>query len=472
MTINNTNVQDLIAKVKKQLEQEEGMTPALKSSIEMLLVIVSILVERLGTNSKNSSKPPSKDENRKKESKAKGKNKPGGQPGRVGKNLKPVEDPDIIKEIPVDKKTLPEANYQYCGYEARQVFDIVISRVVTEYRAQVLVDQRGCRFVAPFPEEVMRPTQYGASTKAHSVYMSLFQLIPYNRIEDYFEDQLGIPISAGSIFNFNQAAYDNLEYFEEWIRTRLINSTLIHADETGINIEGKKAWLHCASSPLYTFFYPHKKRGGEALEEMQILPLFQGTLCHDHWKPYYQYGQYHALCNAHHLRELERACENDNYKWSQKMIELLKEIHKATQNAGGCLNPPEAATYRQRFRDLILDAEKECPPPDETNRKGKRGKIPRSKSRNLLERLRDYEDDVLRFMTNKEVPFSNNLAENDIRMTKVQQKISGCFRAWDGAKIFCRVRSYLSTARKHGVSMAEALDLLFNGRLPDFVQKN
>lgn len=471
MTINDTNVQDLMAKVKKQLEQEEDMTPALKSSIEMLLVIIAILVERLGTNSKNSSKPPSKDENRKKESKAKGKNKPGGQPGRIGKNLKPVEDPDIIKEINIDRSTLPEGNYQDCGYEARQIFDIDISRVVTEYRAQVLVDERGCRFVAPFPEEVSRPTQYGSSIKAHSVYMSLFQLIPYNRIEDYFDDQLGIPISAGSIFNFNQAAYDSLEIFEEWIRTRLINSTLIHADETGINIEGKKAWLHCASSPLYTFFYPHKTRGGEALEEMQILPLFQGTLCHDHWKVYYQYGQFHALCNAHHLRELESACENDNYEWSRKMIELLKEIHKATKNAGGCLNSPEAEIYRQRYRDLILDAEKECPPPDKSSRKGKRGRIPRSKSRNLLERFRDHEDDVLRFMTNKEVPFSNNLAENDIRMTKVHQKISGCFRAWDGARIFCRVRSYLSTARKHGVSMAEALNLLFKGKLPDFVQK-
>jgi len=469
MSIGKTSVNDLIAKVEKQITEEKDLSPALKTSLEMLLLVVILLAEKLGLNSRNSSTPPSADPNRKKESRAKSERKPGGQIGRKGKNLQPVENPDIIEKIPLDRDTLPEGNYHDCGYERRQIFDIDISTVVTEYRAQVLLNDQGRRFVAPFPQGVSRPAQYGIGVKANSVYMSMFQLIPYNRIEDHFDDQMNIPISAGSIFNFNQEAYNHLEPFGKWVRNKLISSHLVNADETGINVGGKRFWLHNASNSKYTLFYPHTKRGSEAMDEMGVLPFFEGTLCHDHWKPYYRYAMVHALCNAHHLRELERAWENDHQRWAKTMIELLKEINKATGDAGGCLDPPEAEKFRKRYRELLKDAEKESPPPDETQRKGNRGRIPRSKSRNLLERLRDYEDDVLRFMTDKEVPFSNNLAENDVRMTKVQQKISGCFRSWKGAQMFCLIRSYLSTARKHGVSATEALRLLFEGKLPDFV---
>jgi len=182
------------------------------------------------------------------------------------------------------------------------------------------------------------------------------------------------------------------------------------------------------------------------------------------------YGATHALCNAHHLRELERAREQDGQQWAEQMsVVLLKKINKVTHEAGGRLEITVSEHYRKRYRDLLQEAEKECPAPDETNRKGRRGKVPRSKSRNLLERLRDFEGDVLRFMDDKTVPFSNNQAENDLRMTKVQQKISGCFRSMDGAKIFCRIRGYLSTCRKHGVTATKALRLLFEGKDPHFM---
>jgi transposase len=333
-----------------------------------------------------------------------------------------------------------------------------------------LINERGKRFVAPFPAGVAGPAQYGVGVKVNSVYMSIQQLIPYNRVEDHFLDQMHLPVSAGSIFNFNQDAYNRLETFEEWVRNKLIRSSLIHADETGINIGSKRLWLHSASNLKYTLYYPHEKRGQIAMDEMGVLPAFQGILCHDHWKPYFSYAPLHALCNAHHLRELERALEKDGQQWAKRMQDLLLEINKAVDTAGGMLDPPEAKIFKNRYRTLLKDADQECPPPDETKKKGKRGRIARSKSRNLLERLRDYEDDVLRFMTVKEVPFSNNLAENDVRMTKVQQKISGCFRSHTGAEIFCRIRSYLSTCRKHGVSASEALRLLFTDRLPDFVE--
>jgi transposase len=311
--------------------------------------------------------------------------------------------------------------------------------------------------------------QYGIGVKVNAVYMSQYQLIPYNRVEDHFSDQMQIPISAGTIHNFNQDAFERLEFFESWVKDQLAASDLIHCDETGINIGGKRSYLHITSTDRFSYYHPHARRGCEAFNEIGILPVYNGIICHDHWKPYYKYGGSHSLCNAHHLRELERAREQDGQQWASKMSDLLQEINKATQSAGGRLETTESERYRKRYRDLIREAETECPGPDETKRKGRRGKIARSKSRNLLERLRDFENDVLRFMDDPVVPFSNNQAENDIRMTKVHQKISGCFRSIGGAKIFCRIRSYLSTCRKQGVSSSDALRLLFQGKFPSFV---
>ena len=469
MTADKINVDSTIQQVKDLLANERDLSPALKASLETLLLLVTILLNRLGLNSKNSSKPPSADPNRTKTPRGTNGRKPGGQHGHAGTTLQPVPDPDEINIILIDRSTIPPGQYRDAGYESRQVIDLDIGKFVTEWQAQVLEDNRGKRYVAPFPEGVIRSVQYGIGVKVNSVYMSQYQLIPYNRIEDHFQEQLRIPVSNGSIGNFNKEAYDRLERFDQWLRKQLASSPILHADETGINIGGVRSWLHNASNGKYTCFYPHPKRGSEAMDEIGILPRFQGTLCHDHWKPYYKYGATHALCNAHHLRELERAWEQDGQQWAERMSLLLKEINKATHEAGGRLEIRAAEHYRKRYRDLLHEAEKECPAPDETNRKGRRGKVPRSKSRNLLERLRDFESDVLRFMDDETVPFSNNQAENDLRMTKVQQKISGCFRSVDGAKIFCRIRSYLSTCRKHGVTATEALRLLFEGKNPHFM---
>jgi transposase len=298
--------------------------------------------------------------------------------------------------------------------------------------------------------------------------MSQFQLIPYNRIQDYFSDQLSIPVSEGSIFNFNMEAFRLLADFEGQVKNKLATSDLAHADETGINIGGKRHWLHCVSNKDWTFYHPHEKRGIDAMVDMGILPEFNGILCHDHWKPYYKLHCTHALCNAHHLRELTRAFEQDDQKWAQALSNLLVTINNKVIDAGGVLDAKDARKYRLEYNKIIKQGEIECPEPDRPKKKGKRGRIKKSKSRNLLERLRDYENDTLRFMENALVPFSNNLGENDIRMTKVQQKISGCFRSIDGARIFCLVRSYLSTCRKQGIKSSHALELLFNGNLPEF----
>ena len=467
MKIENIDIEATIAKAQALVREDKELSAATKSIVEILILIITLLANRLNLNSTNSSKPPSSDPNRKKRSKKTGK-KAGGQKGHVGTTLKQVDEPDIVETIDIDRRKLPAGKYRQVGFERRQVFDIDISKIVTEYRAQILEDENGKQFVASFPETVTKAVQYGTGVKAQSVYMSQFQLIPYDRIRDYFADQLHLPVSAGSIFHFNQEALDLLAGFEDRVKTELASSGVAHADETGINIGGKGHWLHCMSNDDWTFYGAHEKRGTIAMNDMGILPLFKGILCHDHWKPYFTYDCTHALCNAHHLRELTRAYEQDSQKWAKKMEKLLETINRKVIDAGGALDARESQRYRLKYRAILKQGETQCPEPAKP-KKGKRGRVKKTKSRNLLERLRDFEQDTLRFMDNADVPFSNNLGESDIRMTKVQQKISGCFRSMNGARIFCRVRGYLSTCRKHGVKSSQALDLLFNGKLPEFL---
>ena len=473
MKLDNIDVNTTLKKAKELLAKEKNISPGLQAMFELLILIITLLTNRLGLNSKNSSKPPSSDPNRKKAAKRNSSgNKAGGQKGHKGTQLKPVDNPDKVEVLKIDRRTLPRDIYTEAGYDKRQVIDIETKIVITEYQAQILENSSGKQFTAKFPLGVTRPIQYGASTKASSVYMSQFQLVPYNRIEDYFSDQVGLNISTGALFNFNKEAYDLLAEFEQIAKDKLINSSRINSDETGINVNGKRIWLHTACNDLWTHFFPHLKRGSEAMEEIGILPKFKGVLCHDHWKPYYLYSCLHSLCNAHHLRELEWSATEDNQKWAEKMKVFLKMLNEKVDDAGGKLSKRQRLYYQKKYEKILDEADKECSASTAERKPGQRGRLKKSKSRNLLERLIDFKDDVLRFVDDADVPFTNNQGENDLRMTKVQQKISGCFRSMDGAYIFCRVRSYLITCRKHGIAATDALETLFKGKLPDFVQKS
>lgn len=472
MSIEDINIAETIAKVERTLSQEKKISAEFRSLVELLLLIIKLLVNRMGLNSRNSSKAPSTDPNRTRgrHSREKGeKRKPGGQPGHKGTQLKPVKDPEIVQTIDIDRTSLPKGRYTQIGYESRQVIDIVVSRRVTEYRAEVVKDERGNRYVAKFPEGVTRPVQYGTGLKAKAVYMSQQQLIPYERIEDYFLSECGISVSAGSLFNFNKEAFEGLERFEKLCRKKLRRAQVLHNDETGINVNGKLLWLHSASNEKWTLFFPHEKRGAPAMNAMKILPHLKGISVHDHWPAYFRYSCEHALCNAHHLRELTRAWEQDGQRWAKNMKRLLQKIKAAVEEAGGKLPKKEAEMFRRKYRDLLKRANRECPDPN-YGRPLKQGRPRKNKARNLLDRLRDFETEVLRFMTDERVPFTNNRSERDLRMTKVQQKISGCFRSIEGAKIFCRVRSYLSTCRKQGIQPTDALRLLFAGKSPLFLR--
>nr|WP_268245056.1 IS66 family transposase [Saccharospirillum salsuginis] len=286
-----------------------------------------------GMNSRNSSIPPSQDQNRPRARKSSAKRKAGGQPGRKGITLSTVDNPDQIDTLKLDRRTLPRGNWRVVGHECRQVIDLKIHRHVIEYRAQILKNEHGQRRVAEFPDGVTRPVQYGSTVKAHAVYLSMFQLLPYERIQSMFTDQYGIPLSAGSLVNFNRDACSRLAPFEGLAREWLTAEPLLHADETGLNVDGKRQWLHVLSAPKCTLFSLSPKRGTEAMNAMGVLPVYKRTLVHDHWKPYYTYACLHALCNAHHLRELTYAHEEDGQRWAKNMHTLLLELRDAVERA-------------------------------------------------------------------------------------------------------------------------------------------
>lgn len=474
MSVGGVNITNAIANARLALEQDSSSSPGLRASTELLLVVIELLMNKLGINSSNSSKPPSQDPNRTRGRKNgnDSKNKQGGQKGHTGKTLNLVNDADEIVDLSIDRRTLPVGIYHEEKPEIRQVFDIVISKVVTEFRAQVLINsQTGDRFVAEFPEEVGSKTQYGSGVRTAACYFSQWQLLPYERLSDFFTSYAGMPISQGTLVNINQEAFRKLERFERIAKDFLVKSGVMNADETGINICGKNHWLHTCSTDKVVLFSIHKKRGKEATEEIGILPKFSGTLVHDCWATYFSYENCtHALCLAHIIRELERAHEQDKLNWAKKLMDLLLEINKILRASTDPITTEDILDIESRYDKILEKGAKETPPPIEDIDK-KRGRQKKSKARNLLERLQLHKDAALRSINDRNVPFTNNRAENDIRMAKVQQKISGCFRSVIGAKRFCRIRSYLLTCQLNGVGPSEALDLLFRGQMPSFMEK-
>lgn len=443
------------------------MSPAVKEAIGELFNLVTVLVNQVGLNSANSSKPPSSDPYRaRRQSRMVDgqKRKSGAQVGHKGSHLSVSEKPDVIEQLFVDQRTLPAGKYESAGFESRQVFDIEVSFKVTEYQAEILVDKNGVEYIADFPTGVTEKAQYGNAVKATSVYMSQHQLIPQARVCDVFKSQFGLALSSGSVNNFNYLAAEKLTElgFKEWLCAKLISSEVLHADETGINVGGQKHWIHCLCNGDYTYFFPHKKRGKEAMNLMGVLPYFKGLLVHDHWKPYFTYICKHILCNAHHRRELERAFEQDGQVWALKMKTFLDKLNIiVNKSKDSVLSDKLVRKFKKQYQKILQLAEKECP----ENLKQRA----QSKSRNLLERLLEFEQETLRFIENENAPFTNNQGERDLRMTKVQQKISGCFRAMKAAENFCLIRSYLSTCRKQGLSPMEALQILFGDKLPEFM---
>jgi transposase len=457
-----------------------GLVSAMQGQIASLTARVKELEDRLGKDSHNSSKPPSSDGLAKKPVSLRPKctRKPGGQPGHRGKRLEFSDHPDqVLLHAP--------ARCQECGtcLEAvegqvdarRQVYDLPpLKLVVSEHRTQhKCCPHCGLCNLGTFPQEVTAQVQYGPRVKALGVYLLDFQLLPYNRIAGLFADLFDASLSAGMLACAQQEASTRLEAVVTRIQKALQLKAVAHFDETGFRVLGRLHWLHCASTPRLSYYSWHQKRGKIGMDAAGVLPSFVGRAVHDGYASYQQYACRHALCNAHHLRELTALFEQEGALWASEMRHLLAEIKQAVDQAKeqGRKRLPilQEMHFEARYRKLIQEGLAENP--SSVAVVGKRGRPKQSVARNLLDRLDQHRNQVLAFMYDFAVPFDNNQAERDVRMMKVQQKISGTFRSTEGADAFCRLRSYLGTLHKQGKSLLSALENVFRGNPlePDYV---
>jgi len=415
---------------------------------------IAELERRLGLDSGNSSKPPSSDGLAKKArvlSLRESSGRPsGGQVGHKGETLSMVLAPDIVIEHRAESCTGCRVSLVDAAVvlrERRQVFDIPeAKRMVTEHCALTLCcSVCGLKSKADFPEGVDAPVQYGARMRAMAVYLSAAQMIPEDRLQTVFSDVFSVKISTATLANMNAQAAERLAPAQEKILAELKVAAVKHLDETGFRINGKTQWLHVTSNAAATHYRTSPKRGN-------LLSGVSGVIVHDHWKPYFTMdGVVHALCNAHILRELKAIIEIDKEAWAKPMQKLLQRCCHLAKSA----DPPKAAFIHNIYDRIVAQGlafhEARAPLSARTNK--------RRDGHNLLLRLQNHKNDVLRFLSNPLVPFTNNQAEQDIRMMKVKQKISGGFRSQTGAEIFCTLRGFLSTARKQTQSPFTALQI-------------
>lgn len=430
------------------------------------------LEAQLAKNSRNSHKPPSSDGLKKPNPKSQRKNngrKTGGQAGHPGSTLEQVDNPDFIEEYKLgycEKCEHSLIEIELMRHENRQEFEIPPAKMqVTAHHAEVKICP-SCGFVnkAKFPNHITQPVQYGKRVRATAIYYGQNQLLPYDRLQEIFRDIHGLPLSEGTLYNTYRAGYEKLESFDEEVKGQIRHSALANFDESGMRVNKKLNWLHVASTKKLTHYDIHEKRGSGAMDEIDILPKFVGRAIHDHWKAYFKYNCKHGLCNSHHLRELTYHHEQYSQAWCEKMAACLLSIKDEVDNhkeAGDKALPSEKLARYEREYDKILSAGlKEIPTLVKSKTK-KRGRKKQHPTQNLWGRLSEYKQETLAFMCDFSVPFTNNQGEQDIRMAKVKQKISGCFRSVLGAKIFFRARGYISTMRKHGVNILDALIYVF-----------
>jgi len=437
--------------------------------VELLLALearVKSLEKRLNRNSNNSDQPPSSDGLRKPARKrSKSKRKSGGQAGRSGKTLKFSDHPDKIIRHSAD-------NCRECGESLVNVEGAVLSRrqeiEIPENPVQVIEHQRlekrcpccGQRNQGQWPAHITGNVQYGRRIKAFCVYLMNYQLLPYERTSELLKTLLGYQPGGGTLQSILSQANEALEPIETLIKDTIRGSPVGHGDETGIRVDGQTQWMHVFSTQHYTYYYWSKHRGQKAHQADGLLPNYEGILMHDAYRSYFVHTYQHALCNAHLLRELQAIYEADqSQRWPHQMMRLLRvawALVKGAKDAGQAQLPTNHRDRILSLFDQILNRADQHLPRNQ-RQAGQRGRVAQSVPRNLLDRLIEHKAAYLRFVTDFRLPFDNNLAERDLRMSKLQQKISGCFRTETGANIFCRIRGYISTLRKQDYELLPAL---------------
>jgi transposase len=460
------------AEIRAIYQQGEEATVALYerlvATIRAMESRIQALEDQLDKDSHNSSKPPSSDGLKKKPKSLRHKSskKSGGQEGHAGHRLELVANPDKVEVHAVTECEHCQAalgDVQADGYKKRQVFDLpVVVLEVTEHQSEIKIcPVCGEKTEGIFPSEVSQETQYGPRVRAQMVYFNAYQFIPLERTTEVMKDLYQQPVAEGSVVSAAARVGQQVAPVHTKIKNYLIHTEdAVRFDETGVRIDGKLNWLHSASTEQATYYEIHARRGSEAMDQIGILPKRTGWSIHDYWKAYLKYANaQHGLCNAHNIRDLIFIFESEKQAWAGEMLDLLLQIKQTVETAQQdhqiALSDAQITSFHLHYDQIVSAGLLLNPPPEKTE--GKRGRVKQSFPKNMLDRLYDHKEMVLAFMHDFRVPFQNNLAERDIRMTKVKQKVSGGFRSEEGGKVFCLIRSYISTARKNGQPVLDVL---------------
>lgn len=462
------------ARLEGELARERAEKVSLRERVEEVLRRLGEVEGQLAKDSHNSSKPPSSDglgrkrTNRRKRSEK----KTGGQTGHPGHTLQALQRPDeVVRHRPVVCEHCQHPLDEVAGRvkERRQVHDVpeMRLRVWEHHVEEVPCPVCGQQNVGYFPAEVKAPVQYGPHVQALAVYLYQGQLVPMARTCEAIEELCGCHLSQGTLLRWVQEASKRLATTVEKIADWLSVGRLQHGDETGIRVGGKLHWLHVNCTGFLTHLAWHPKRGRQAMDEIGIWPRFRGRAMHDRWASYDKYARAHSLCGAHLLRECIYLAEQQEQAWAAEMAEHLGAMHHAAQEwrvrAANSLPRMERDEWVTQYFEILVSGFAAQPPEVSAEVIKRRGRQKQSAAKNLLDDLLRRADQVLAFLDDLSVPFTNNLAERDLRMVKVQQKIAGTFRSDAGATAFCRMRSYLSTMHKQGYSMLAALAAVFEG---------
>jgi len=468
-----TSIPRFARKELEQLDKEQliDLVLRLQDHLDELSQRVQRLEDQVSKHSGNSSKPPSSDGLVKPKTRSLRRvegRKSGGQKGHRGQTLRMKEHPDHIEHHQLDccpHCTADLSTVSVVAHRRRQVFDVPpVQMEVTEHQTETKYCLHCQRYVrAAFPPEVTQPVQYGRRLKAQASYLNSYHLIPIARTCELLGDLYGHAPAWAFVGEANQAVAAGCEPALDEIQRQLLQSDVVHFDESGLRVVGQLHWLHSASTEMLTYFGVHRKRGQTAMREIGLLPRFTGWALHDHWASYLAFPQCdHAFCNAHHLRELQFITDQYQQPWAQRLTQILYAMKAEVETCllddainSTALEPDRLAYYEAEYDAILRQGLQANPPPTQLVKK--RGRYKQSPPKNLLDRLGRHRTGVLAFIYDFRVPFDNNLAERDIRMIKVKQKISGTFRTRTGATIFCAIRSYISTLRKQGQNVIAAL---------------